>query len=174
MLSELILLPDGDAIQAHNTNDATVLGLLDVVLGTRPTAPTTIYKVSGDSASGVMGILFPDGRFLVKAQSHIGKHFLCEALAEEATYAECIWDGAAPAEQFTREDGTEGVEGTHGMLLGSYATRLLIERDHIRDAGKAGSGIWKGQQQGRSRGVTSVAAQGTLTASDPPSLRRAA
>lgn len=174
MLNELILLPDGDAIQAHNSDDAKVLGLLDVVLGTRPTAPTTIYKVSGDSASGVMGILFPDGRFLVKAQSHIGKHFVCRALAEEDTYAECIWDGAAPAASFTREDGTEGVEGTHGMLLGSYATRLLIERDHIRDTGKAGSGIWKGPQQGRSRGVTAVAAQGTLTASDPPSLRRAA
>lgn len=174
MLNELILLPDGDAIQAHNSDDAKVLGLLDVILGTRPIAPTTIYKVSGDSASGVMGILFPDGRFMVKAQSNIGKHFVCRALAEEDTYAECIWDGAAPAPTFIREDGTEGVDGTHGQLLAPYEIRLNIERDNLRDKGKAGSGIWKGQQQGRSRGVTSVAAQGTLTASDPPSLRRAA
>lgn len=42
-----------------------VLGLIDVANGYRPYYPTTVYQVSGDDTSGIVGLLYPNGDFLI-------------------------------------------------------------------------------------------------------------
>lgn len=44
-------------------------GLADIANGLRVPYSTTIYAVSGDDTSGIIGILYPSGQFLLKANS---------------------------------------------------------------------------------------------------------
>lgn len=120
MMERYLELPNGDRIEAHRTDDPAVWGLLDVVLERRPLYPVTIYKTSGDSVSGVMGRLLPSGVFLMKAPTNIGRTFECKNVADESTWAETVWDGAAPAVTFVDADGNDRQEHTHGLLLGDY------------------------------------------------------
>lgn len=41
-----------------------ILGLADVAKGFKPNVPTTVYQVTGDDTSGIVGLLYPNGEFL--------------------------------------------------------------------------------------------------------------
>lgn len=168
MISELLLLPNGDAVEAHNNADARVWGLFEVGLGLRPPYPVTIYKVSGDSASGVMGLLQPDGTFLKKAESQMGRTVTVEQPPDEPVTLEVRWDGAAPCLTFEDDEGTVRSEHSKGLLLGDYATERLV----VRPKNDGPSVRQRYDEFGKRTGF--VSAQGTLTYVDPPSLRRAA
>lgn len=125
------LTPDEPELeyQPHTVNDPEVWGLRDVARGRGTVVPTTIYKVAGDSASGVVGILMPGGIFIVKHSCRIGQSFEVGLLhdvkpspREAIKTLETVWDGAAPADEFTDEDtGEVRQEHSKGLLLGNYA-----------------------------------------------------
>lgn len=169
MISELLLLPNGDAVEAHNNADARVWGLFEVSLGLRPPYPVTIYKVSGDSASGVMGLLQPDGTFLKKAESQMGRTVTVVQPPDEPVTLEVRWDGAAPCLTFEDDEGTVRSEHSKGLLLGDYATERLVVRPTLTTTDGYRHRI---TEPGRRSGW--VSSQGSLTYVDPPSLRRAA
>jgi hypothetical protein len=131
---ELVMSNDADDLeyQPHDLNDSTVWGLRDVARGRTCSSPTTIYRVSGDSASGVAGRLLPSGEFCPIHSTRIGNVFVAGALhnvkpaAHEPTVTyETAWDGAAPCPVFEAKDEDTGVveirqERSKGLLLGSY------------------------------------------------------
>ena len=160
MLDTVILLPDGSALEGHNPNDVLVWGLLDVALGRRKPYPETIYRVSGDSTSGVVGVLNPDGTLLVKARTNIGRTFTILAVAEEPTVATTVWDGAAPPATFEHEDGTPGTEHTKGVLLGDIQIDRpnMVPKTHRKRPPSEGRGF--------------ASAPGVLTWDHSPVLRR--
>lgn len=113
--------------QLHRTDDPDVWGLVDVIRGRTPNVPTTIYLAAGDSASGVAGLLFPNGTFLPKTSTDMGRTFSAGTLhdvkpapSEPSVEYEVAWDGAKPGEEFVNEDGEEMKDHSHGLLLGSY------------------------------------------------------
>ena len=115
----LIRFKDGSAIEAHWAEDPRIFGLRDIFNGRTPLVPTTVYKTSGDSASGVAGrVLPPDGYFLPKASTNIGYSRAIGALAEPDVYMETVWDGASPTRTFIDSEGKAHPEHTHGLLLG--------------------------------------------------------
>lgn len=109
----------GDPIEAHRIDDPNVWGLLDVVLGRLPLVPTTVYKSSGDSASGVVGLLLPSGVFLSASASRVGREVTLTQDGETFT-VETRWDGAVKAAPFVNEDGERAQEHSRGLLLGDY------------------------------------------------------
>jgi len=124
---ELEELPED---QLHRTDDPDVWGLLDVVTGRETVIPRTIHKTSGDSASGVVGLLFPNGDFVSDAPSRIGQTFVAGTLhdvrpvaGEPTVTYEVAWDGAAPAREFEDEKGELRSEHSRGLLLGEYPNR---------------------------------------------------
>lgn len=120
------LTPD----QLHRTDDPDVWGLLDVALNRITVVPQTIYKVSGDSASGVVGLLTPDGVFSSAARSRVGSESVVGTLhdvnpspGEAIILYETNWDGAAPAREFLNEENEPAQEHSRGLLLGEYPNR---------------------------------------------------
>jgi len=138
-------LPAGELdYQPHITDDPNVWGLLDVATGRRSEVPQTIYRTSGDSASGVAGILMANGEFIPKRSSNIdGReleigllHDVKPAPREATVTYVTAWDGAKPAAEFINEDGEPAQEHSHGILLADYQIRgrsssQKVERRHI-------------------------------------------
>ena len=123
--------------QLHRTDDPNVWGLLDVATGRRSEVPQTIHKVSGDSASGVVGILYPDGqRFVSAARSRVGTTVVAgeffgvrPVAGEPARVYEVAWDGAARSAPFINEEtGLVGQEHSRGILLGEYPIAASEQR----------------------------------------------
>jgi hypothetical protein len=123
--------------QLHRTDDPSVWGLLDVALRRHSEVPQTIYKISGDSASGVLGRRLPNGEYIPNAPSKVGTEFVAgtlhdvkpEPFENTITYV-TAWDGAKPSDEFevVDEDTGEvrrGFEHSRGLLLGDYR----IERE---------------------------------------------
>lgn len=137
----------------YRTDDPDVWGLIDVVRGRSSAVPQTIYKIAGDSASGVVGMLYPHPwTFVPIPSSRVGKVITMQiggaddgqelpkgrilptggtrvnsalpTLAE----GETIWDPATHSPEFEveLEDGTREVRREHskGLLLGDYAIHL--------------------------------------------------
>lgn len=123
----------------HRTDDPHVWGLKDVARGRTPLVPTTIYAASGDSASGVEGLLFPSPwAFLEKAESNVGKSEVVEQDGESFEVL-TVWDGAMPQPWFRAYVNETGLETTlrrehsKGLLLGNYAIqRAGPSNIHIR------------------------------------------
>lgn len=116
--------------QPHSVSDPEVWGLRDVARGRTCTSPTTVYIVAGDNASGVAGMIFPDGRFLPKHSTRVGRPFHAGVLhdvkpaAGERTVAYATaWDGAKPEPMFIDEEGIKRYGRSKGILLGDYAIR---------------------------------------------------
>lgn len=119
----IITLKNGETLEAHRSDDPSVFGLLDIIHGRTPLVPTTVYKTSGDSASGVAGRVLSDSTFLPKSATNIGHARTIRALAEPDVYMETVWDGAAPARTFIDAEGKAHPEHTHGLLLGDVESR---------------------------------------------------
>lgn len=127
-----IYAEDGDPIEAHRTDDPNVWGLVDVARGRTPSAPTTIYNIAGDSASGVAGVLFPDNNFLPALDSQVGTSVIVgdwygmkPVYHEPVVALEIAWDGAAKSPLFENEDGELVREHSKGILLGDYAIMVV-------------------------------------------------
>ena len=127
--------------QPHRTDDPNVWGLLDVATGRRTDVPQTVYLVSGDSASGIAGILYADGTFVPKASTRVGGRALEIGLLHDVkpapgeprvTYV-TAWDGAVPAEEFTNEEDERTREHSHGILLAFQHAPApqRLERRHV-------------------------------------------
>lgn len=153
--------------QPHRVDDPDVWGLNDVARGRTPEVPTTVYAVSGDSASGVAGLIFPDGNFIPKAGTSIGKVIRFQnggaddgqmmpkdrVLPTEGRtinaplptegYLETVWTGAMPAQEFQHCDEDTGVceirrEHSKGLLLGNYPIRREPTRSREMNINKGG------------------------------------
>lgn len=126
---------DGDPIQKHRLDDPNVWGLSDVARGRTPAVPTTIYNTSGDSASGVAGLLMPDLTFYPQPGSNIGRDFTLNQDGETFTVG-TTWDGAKKQPEFKRHPelveqfGPVGQEHSRGLLLGDYQSKRA-ERDSV-------------------------------------------
>lgn len=141
---EFIFTETGD-VAAHHTDDEAIWGLLDVAQARRPLTPTTVYKVAGDSTSGVCGRLTPDGTFFPIHSSRIGCAFVVGLLhdvrpvvGEPRKTLVTTWDGASPAREFRDHDGVYRKEHSRGALLGDYGIHRDIDRGAVstRNAAK--------------------------------------
>lgn len=130
------LLEELPADQLHRSDDPDVWGLLDIATGRRSEVPQTIYKISGDSASGVVGIRYANGVFISAARSRVGatvvagEFFNVRPVAgEPAVTYEVAWDGAKRTPEFVNEETHEvGQEHSRGILLGEYPNRPEEEK----------------------------------------------
>lgn len=155
-LQEFELDEIGNEFQPHRVDDPDVWGLRDVVRGRTPLVPTTIYATAGDSTSGVVGLLFPNGQFLVKSSSKVGTELvyqdggaddgqklpkgrvlptskiLINAALPTIGVLVTAWDGAAQQDEFivTDEDGNTELRREHsrGLLLGDYSVKNQVDR----------------------------------------------
>jgi hypothetical protein len=138
MLDEVLLFEDDFELenelppdQLHRTDDPSVWGLLDVATGRHSEVPQTIYKTSGDSASGVVGIRYANGLFVSAAPSRVGatvvagEYFMVRPVkGEPFREYEVAWDGAARSAPFINEETHEpGQEHSRGILLGEYPNK---------------------------------------------------
>jgi hypothetical protein len=150
MIAESPLFDDDDELpelpedQLHRTDDPEVWGLLDVVTGRTTPFLRTIYRVSGDSASGVVGLLYPNGDFRSIAPSPLGVEVAAGELHsvqplpyEKTIYYTVIWGGGAPPRMFIDEEGNERSEHSKGLLLGEYAMHAEQEEENSIDLGLA-------------------------------------
>lgn len=111
-----------------------VWGLIDVALGRWPMVPTTIYLLRNRDRSGVIGVLYPNGHFLVKRSPTTG----CAVTVEEEQtiwMGEVVWDGAQPCPISEEPIGWWDEEETlpiftghsKGILLGPYSRSMEYE-----------------------------------------------
>lgn len=128
--TEMLETDSGDLIEAHRRDDPSVWGLVDVARGRTPDYPMTIYLIAGDSVSGVVGLLFPNGIFLHKHPSRVGQLALVGQLFqvnpapfEPTIEFETTWDGARKSDEFLSEEGETLRESSKGLLLGNYQTK---------------------------------------------------
>jgi len=152
-----------EELATHCTNDPNVWGLLDVTVGRRPLVPTTIYRISGDSASGVVGLLLPSGEFRVAHSSRAGQFemriqdggaddgqkmpddrvlptggAIVNAPLPTELAIGTVWDGAKKEDPVLVTDEETGVteerQGrSKGLLLGDYAVRVQVDRGADRN-----------------------------------------
>lgn len=133
--------------QPHVVNDPNIWGLYDVARGRFPDVPTTIYLVSGDNASGVLGLLFPDGTFMCKKTSRWGQDVVLQdggaddgqelpkgrILRNPGTHGvnafrptsfsmEVVWDGSTKSPDIEIEGRMTG-EHSRGLILGDYSRK---------------------------------------------------
>lgn len=135
-----------DTVRPYRRDDPNVWGLLDVARGRTPDFPVTVHMIAGDSASGVVGILYPGNRFVVAPPSRSGQTTLryqdggaddgqnigsrvlpvrqrgerpLNAELPTAGFAETRWDGAVRQPEFEveLEDGTHEVRREHSRGL---------------------------------------------------------
>lgn len=105
----------GREFEPHRTDDPDVWGLADI--NRKPAVPTTIYNRSGDSVSGVVGLLYPDGTFLKAAPSRVGQEVTLTQDGETFTVM-TVWDGAL----------VKKGEYSKGVLLGDYEIKVVGSR----------------------------------------------
>lgn len=132
--------------QPHITNDPNIWGLYDVVRGRTTEVPVTVYLISGDNASGVMGLLFPNGDFMCKRSSRKGTTVILQDggaddgqelrdrilptntdivnISLPTSFGmEVAWDGSTKSPELTViEDGEVFITNEHsrGLILGDY------------------------------------------------------
>lgn len=107
-----------------------VLGLEDVALGRWVPAPTTVYLIRNNDRSGVMGVLYPEGEFLLKARSTTGSTIQGRDDDKIPYEGQIVWDGAAPSpvseiplgfrDLGETEEEPVFKEHSKGLLLGDY------------------------------------------------------
>lgn len=138
-----------EEFQPHITNDPNIWGLYDVARGRSTEVPQTIYLISGDNASGVMGLLFPNGDFMCKRSSRKGMVVvLQDGGADDGqelkdrilpTNTDIVnislptkfemsvaWDGSTKSPELTViEDGEVFITNEHsrGLILGDYSRK---------------------------------------------------
>lgn len=148
-----------EEVATHRADDPDVWGLSDVARGRTALVPTTVYRVSGDSASGVAGRLLPSGEFLPVHTSRVGLfemrcqdggaddgqmmprervlpsgRVVINAPLPTDFWMETAWDGAMKEPEFEVTDEETGVtevrQGrTKGQLLGNYEIRIAVDRE---------------------------------------------
>lgn len=127
--------------QPHRVDDPDVWGLRDLARGRTTMYPVTIYRISGDNSSGVVGVLYPDGKFVGKRSTREGNGFLVGTLHdvkpspfEPTRQLYTGWDGAIPEVPFLDEEGNERQGRSKGLLLGSYDTKGASAQERKRGA----------------------------------------
>lgn len=89
------LLDDDDLFTEPDAPVQPVLSLFQVASGWSVIFPTTVY-LTDSSSSSVVGVLYPDGRFIVKTTSRVGVAIEAEDEWGELFILTTIWDTSAP------------------------------------------------------------------------------
>ncbi len=105
-----------------------VIGLIDVALGRYVSSPTTFYAERDNDRSGVLGILYPDSRTIMKSRSTTGTTVRGRDDDFQPFEATVVWDGARPSPisvepiGWVDEEETQPLfkEHSKGLLLGDY------------------------------------------------------
>lgn len=110
-----------------------VIGLSDVERGVRVNVPTTVYQISSDDTSGVIGVLFPSGKFIRASDPRVGQHALYWEFDETLRYETVVgYDGES---RVVGNSWTTGEVVWDGGVAGSIDNKALDgeEKDEKRN-----------------------------------------
>jgi hypothetical protein len=144
---------------------STVLGLEDIAKDVRVAYPTTIYNLTGDDASGVAGVLFPNGDFIAALPPRkVAAYWeFDETLAYEQVEGELNEAGTGP--RVVGDSWTLGEVLWDGSVVGAVELHALdgdetdLERsivkrrvrcDNLTGEWDTTGELWRGIESGRS------------------------